>query len=158
MKTEAQLEQATVEHAYELAETMRPEDAAEALAWTGEGPLQSVLHCLESSSAAWTVLVGGEVLCLCGVAPSRTPGRGIAWMLSSEQILRHRRPFIRVSRRVVSMMLELYPVLVNAVDARYWLSIRWLQWMGFTVDKTTTIEVRGQCFHPIEARRDAWVQ
>ncbi len=42
--------------------------------------------------------------------------------------------FIKECRRRIPQMLELFPHLVNYVDARHVISVRWLKRMGFHFD------------------------
>ena len=54
-------------------------------------------------------------------------------MLGTIDLNFHSRKFLRESRRVVSLLAEEFPVMENYVDARNTASIRWLQWVGFSV-------------------------
>lgn len=126
--------EATAEHAAALASTMRQEDRTEVWAAAGHTPAQALQNALAASAEAWTGLADGKVLCMFGVAKLSILGdMASPWMLSSEELPRHARAFLRVSRVVVARWRERYPHLVNFTDSRYKTAVRWLSWLGFTI-------------------------
>jgi hypothetical protein len=56
------------------------------------------------------------------------------------------REFIRQSRRYVALMQERFPRLENYVHAGNSLSLRWLKWCGFTIDKEAA-QLGGENFY-----------
>ena len=114
---------------------------------------------LEVSERAWSLLLDGEVAALWGVAPGgrgsilARPPVGIVWAMTADSLARHRRLAARVSRQAVAELLELYPALVNWVDARYRSALRWVRWLGFEVGEAQPLGVAGLPFHPIVLRR-----
>lgn len=149
---------ATEEHALALAPTMRPEDAAEVLASGGYSPEEALVESLKVSSEAYTLLLDGKPAVMWGVVamPTRTilePPTGVVWLLGGEAIRRRKRLFLRLSRVGVSLLLERYALLVNAVDARYVGALRWVRWLGFKVGEAEPFGEAGLPFHPISIRR-----
>jgi hypothetical protein len=74
----------------------------------------------------------GEVIALCGVVATPTPGVGSVWMVGTKAISRHRTRFLREGRKWLDVKFSDYRCLGNFVDARNELHIRWLKHLGFT--------------------------
>ena len=66
-----------------------------------------------------------------GVAPTKDPEYGVAWLLSSETLFKHTKQFIKECPYWVSQMSEGYTYIYNWVDRRNWKSLKWLQFLGF---------------------------
>lgn len=161
MADEVQLLPATPAMAEELARTMRPEDAAEVFASSGKGPHAALVDSIERSDGALALLFDGEVAAMWGVAP--VPGTaptllggplvGVVWLLTGAAVSRRRNTFLRLCRPAVRGLLRRYPVLVNAIDARYQVAVRWARWLGFRVDEPVPFGFEGRPFHFISLRR-----
>lgn len=131
----AEVVPATPEHAEELALTMREADVAELWASSLCEPREALINGIKCSDQAMTGLLDGEVACMFGVTPtSMLGGNGIVWMLGSDLIEQHPKHFLRRCRAEVAVMARNYDVLHNWVDDRNVKSIRWLRWLGFTVE------------------------
>lgn len=118
---------ATWAHVRDLAATMRAADKAECAA-LGYGPYDALRTSVGSTAEPFAGLADGKVVCLFGVSNGLHP-----WLLASDDLLRHRREFLRASRAWVEGVRREYPVLYNWVGADNVLAIRWLRWLGFTV-------------------------
>lgn len=79
---------------------------------------------------------------------------GAPWMLAVEGVERLSRHLVTLGRRGVAQMLSVHPRLVNHVDARNTISIRWLERLGFTIEAAAPFGVKGLPFHrfTMEAR------
>lgn len=108
-----------------LAPRMRAAEVEECRASGDYSPLEALQASFESSAGcAWVALQDGEIACAFGAAPSLT-GPGIAWLLTSDLVERYPGRFWRTCARALEEMLAIYPVLVNFIDARHTLAIRW---------------------------------
>lgn len=86
------------------------------------------------STRSWLILDRtGLPIGVFGVAPHGAPGLGIAWLMGTEGIEGEALSVARQTRRYVSEMHRHYPVLWNYIDARNELSLRWLEWSGFSI-------------------------
>lgn len=129
------IEPATREHARMLARTMRQADANEVWAAAGVMPLTGLVCSLGLSEKAWSGFYDDRLVCMFGVSRlSLLSGQGAPWMLGSEDLPKYAIPFLRRNRDYVEDMRQGYEALVNYVDARNLLSIRWLKWLGFTIE------------------------
>jgi hypothetical protein len=141
---------ATVEHARELAASMRAADAAEVMAASGFTPEQALLDSLKVSRWAFAVYADGEILAVWGVREMESVA--VAWMLTGTAVERHRRAFWRTSKATIAVLRQHYAVIVNAVDARYAQALRWAARLGFEIDLPVPFGVAGLPFCRITMR------
>lgn len=155
----AELVPATAEHAEQLIESLRPEDAAEIEA-CGVSAAEGVRTSFETSDEATTYLFDGEVAAMFGVAVvgETVLGRsGRFWFLTGRAFAKHPRQFMRAARPLLRALLERYGTLSNVVDARYAAAIRFARSFGFEVGAPRPHGPFGMPFCPFEARRSTWV-
>lgn len=134
-----------------VATHMRTPDIEEVWA-TGEYDLEEALG--ESVSASgWsaTVSCDGEPVAICGVVDSKIPyGEGtigIPWLLGTNGLYRNAARYLIESKEIGYAMLDRHPKLANRVHAKNEASIRWLEWMGFTVhEEEVANEITGEPF------------
>lgn len=126
---------ATLDDAVALAPAMRVRDIEEAYATNGHGPLEALCRSLALSTEAWTAEDTAGPFAIFGVAPA-LPDTGSPWLLGADRLVtEHRAFFLKQSRPYVARMLELYPLLLNYVDARHTDSLVYLRRVGFTIAK-----------------------
>jgi hypothetical protein len=137
-------------YAETLAPRLRAADVAEVWAACGEEPLPAILKSLELSTYTRGLLLDGEPAAIWGVAPLRgLPGAGAAWLLGSDALTAHARTFWRLCRPELDRMLEVAPVLLNYVDARYRQALRWAERLGFSVEPARPFGFARMPFHRI---------
>lgn len=142
-----------MEHVLAIAENMRKADVDEVSASTGEAVLPALRRSYKASVKCWTAVNQDRPVVIFGVAPfSILTGKGCPWMLATDEIEDIAIPFIRQSRRYVDEMQRSFPVLINRVDARNEVSIKWLKWLGFDVQPAVNSGLNGEPFHPFERR------
>lgn len=126
----------TVEDVEYIAPRLREADRQECIAATGKDPLEILKMSLLIGDITLTLTAtDGTRVGLLGVAKSPLPDAGVIWLCATDDIYQYQMTFLRRSKKVLPKLLELYPVLHNAVDARNELHIKWLKWMGFTFIK-----------------------
>lgn len=115
---------------------MRRADVME-LEATGGAPLHSLVESIKVSDPdmTWACLdvEDNHPIAIYGVAPV-VPGVhfwGIAWLLTSERLEKHRREVWRHSVDTVTKFHSRYAVLSNWIDERNTVSLRWLRRLGF---------------------------
>jgi len=123
------------DHIFHLANNMAKADVEEVAAAVGMGPYRALEDSLNRSAVAWTGLVDERPVCMFGVSPiDILGGVGSPWLLGTGEIRKHAKTFLKLNRVYVPKMLELFPHLINYVDARHEVAIRWLKWLGFRFD------------------------
>lgn len=138
-------------HAIAMAPRVRAIEVEEIHASHGVSAEEGLLFELERSVSAWTWLVEGQPACMFGiVAPVSLSYESAPWFLSTPLVELHFRTFARECRAHLPELLERHPRLVGRVDARYALSIRWLQWLGARFEDPAPWGVTGALFRRFE--------
>ena len=134
MKKENYVRPAVLADVLELAPKMRTADREEIRASNGSSPLEAlVVPFTYEKSRNYTIIgtANEGVMGMFGVAPTKDPEYGVAWLLSSEDLFKHTKQFIKECPYWVSQMSEGYTYIYNWVDRRNWKSLKWLQFLGF---------------------------
>ena len=96
-------------------------------------------------------LYKNRVVCMYGVAElSILSNIGIPWLLGTDEIEQHSKYFLRQNRYYMKEIKKKYSYLVNFVDARNTVAIRWLEWLGFKVHETQPFGPDDMPFHRFE--------
>lgn len=136
-----------------LGDRLRAADVEEIRAASGLAPAEALRRSYELSSHVWAVrefssLPIAPPIALWGVGPlSLVEGRGCPWLLATDAFEGLGPDIARLSRPLMAAMRDLYPHLENRVDARHTRAVRWLSWLGFTIDPAKAWGVEGRPFH-----------
>lgn len=124
------------DHIFYLASNMAKADRDECSA-LGMGPFRALEDSLGRSAIAWTGMVDHDSpVCIFGVCPvDILAGIGSPWLLGTDEIKDHAKTFLKLNKQYVPRMLDLFPILMNVVDARHETAIRWLKHLGFRFDE-----------------------
>jgi hypothetical protein len=139
---------ATPERVAYIAAHLRAMDRAE-LAITSPG--EAVAEILDYSVAAsrWAIVVevDGRPAIVYGVAPTTDPMIGRAWLLATDDLLKiTRRFFLDRCRREVRLMQQKFAVLTNEAHRDNVVVLRWLEWLGFYIDRDNPVGPNGELF------------
>lgn len=135
---------ATEAHAIEIAENMRQADVEEIWASSRSLPMASTTRSFRVSrdpkiiECVWhdtkTGTADSKAMCIFGVTtPTALSRIGCPWMLGHKDLPLHAKPFLKLSREYVRQIKQDYDILINWVDARNTLSLRWMKWVGLQV-------------------------
>ena len=139
---------ATAEHIAPVAARMRQADRDEVWASSLSRPEAALRMSLAASPLAWTGLVDGVPVCMFGAAASTMlASQGCPWLLGTDEVERHAIAFLRRNRAQVGLMLKVFGTLANRVDSRNTQSVRWLEWLGFTIHPAEPFGPLGLPFH-----------
>jgi hypothetical protein len=146
--TEYQAVPAVEAHALALAKVMRWEDRREVYAGSHMTPKQALLMAVKTTERPIAWLADGQVMYMCGVRGYGMPeGNGVIWGLGSKNLTKHTIPFLRFSKQFIKEIWPHYDVLLNYVDARHILAVRWLAWLGFDVQPSEPQGPDNMMFH-----------
>jgi hypothetical protein len=135
-------------HVDHVAANIRAHDAEEIWAAGHMKAHDALTVSLRAAVLARTGLIDGEPVCVFGVSPaSLLTGIGTPWMLATPSVHHADRTLVRLSRPIVEAMQAFFALLVNWVDARNARAIRWLTWLGFTVEPARPYGMDGLPFH-----------
>ena len=111
-----------------IAPHLRQQDIDEihaACDWSVEA---AIAYSIAHSEKGGATLIDGKLAAVFGV------NNGIIWLVATDDIAAHPVAFFRLSRRIFNNLKEGYSLLENYVHVNNTLSIRWLKWLGFTIE------------------------
>jgi len=120
--------------ALHVAHNLRLADKEELRAGGTDDYIACLSESFASSSVCRVALVDGVPVAVLGVCDSKLDGVGIIWMLGTDGIYKISRQFLKGSARELSLLSAGYKTLFNYVYSENRLSIKWLEWLGFTID------------------------
>ncbi|MBR0568373.1 hypothetical protein J5J83_19805 [Azoarcus sp. L1K30] len=126
------------EHDIEFVSThLREADRLElSLSRPDVSPVQTVMESVLMSRWCCSARIDEVPSLLFGVCDSAVKGVGIPWMVSTDGISRIKRPFVKRCTIVVDRMRNDFRTLYNRVHRENAIAIRWLEWLGFEVERT----------------------
>lgn len=128
-----------------LKDRLRSSDIQEIKSAQNQTPLQALQDGLEKSDICLTVLYKGLPVAMGGV--TRTAANvGIVWLLGSNDINKIRVSFLRLSKIYMEKCLAEYGTLFNFIPPSNAATIRWLVWLGASLDDPKPIGVDGSMF------------
>lgn len=131
-----------------VAANLRQADAEEIWAFYGRCPKAMVLESFAKSNMAWTGLLDGEPVITFGCSTDdMLESNGVPWLAGTPKLEQVPFTFARLSRPFLRLMKERHVRLTNHVDVRNGLAIRWLRWLGFTLDPASPAGPFGLMFH-----------
>ena len=115
------------EHAA-IAPHLRQQDIDEIHA-VCEWPVDAAIaYSIAHSEKGGAALIDGVPCAVFGV------NNGIIWLVATDEIARHSVAFFRHSRKIFNKLKQGYSLLENYVHVNNSLSLRWLKWLGFTIE------------------------
>lgn len=131
-----------------IANNMRKADQAEVRASNNFSPFEAIHAGLKISPHKGVFWHNNEPVIIYGLS-YRDPlnGVGIPWALGTDTVKKCRKSIIHWSPIILNETLKICPNLVNYVHADNKQNVRWLKWLGFTVDEPQAIGVNGELFH-----------
>ena len=124
---------AELKDALELAPKIRKGDRQEIMASDGASPLEALVIPFTQQGKIYSIIgtKSEGVIGMFGSSPVKEKGYGIVWLLSSEDLFKHIKQFIKECPKWVHDMSKDYEHVYNFVDERNWKSLKWLQFLGF---------------------------
>jgi len=130
-----------------VADNMRQADVDEVWASNRLTPRQALRNGVNESKYTTTAVINGDVIGIFGLnVISDLTGTASPWFLGTDDVKKHTKDFLPYSRKALQSMIDLYPKLYNYVYHENKISIRWLKWLGFTVEKGVKNK-HGEIFH-----------
>lgn len=124
---------ATLEDCIKIGNNLRKQDALEMYNYDRSTPENAVINSFYKSTIAMTVLHDGVPIAMFGIMVLQDIPT--LWMLTTDELKRIGRNFVKNTSDWITKMLEIYPVLIGYVDLRNQESITWLtfvkaEWVG----------------------------
>jgi hypothetical protein len=135
-----------IDYAVDIADRMRECDKKEIWLAGHLKPLECLVSAYNQSTAVW--LVNGRAEAVYGVTAHTILGsRGIPWMLATDVVQRVPRLFLRSSRICFATMMHDFDYLENYVLSENKTSVKWLKWLGFTIEPSEPYGVEKKLFN-----------
>lgn len=131
-----------------LAPRLRAEDIAEIKAHSGSDPHAALSEGLRLSEPCYSAVnERDEPVIMFGVSTIEAGLLGCAWMLSSDEIYKHRVSFLRQSRAILDDLNDRWPCLWNVCDERNTAHIMWMKALNYTfLRRIPNFGVEGRTF------------
>lgn len=137
-----------------LKDHLKQADIDEIYAASHSTPEEALTSCLEDSVYCWTVSSGVPFMIFGIGATSLLDDKACVFMLSSKDVEKIKKRFLKGSREFVDIMLGIYPKLFNFVDARHTKSIAWLTYLGAELQEAKPHGIEGLPFHYFEFNKE----
>lgn len=116
-------------HASSIAPRLREADLNEIQAATGKPPEAALLSSIAASSVATAIIIDGVPEGLFGVVEIN-PLVGVVWAVGTDGMVRLHRRFYTEGKSWLAELHVRWPVLINYIDTRNTVHLRWLKRMG----------------------------
>lgn len=146
MKAQYDIVTATVDHIEPIANNCRQADMNECWAIAALTIREALMRSLATADEALVGRANEEPGVMYGVT-SGGDRIGQIWLISTYLVDQHQRAFLERSRLEFARFKAQYDRLFNFVDVRNKKAIRWLRWLGFTVDGPINYGLFGQPFY-----------
>jgi len=133
---------------FEMAPQLRRSDLDELDAALGVDAVTVLSECVSLSEFARVERCDGEIVYMYGSASHWLGSdRGSVWMVGTDRMSECGLHFLRKSLTEVPEITAHLRFVENYCDARNLPSLRWLSWLGFTIEEATPWGVKGLPFH-----------
>jgi hypothetical protein len=130
-----------------ISKNMRASDIKEIIAAGSDSPYNTLKRSVEASKTCSVVSFEGEPLVIVGMnKPNISTGTAVIWLLGTNNSLKFKREFMYYSRMAIDEMLTEAYRLTNYVHIGNKPSVRWLNALGFTLDKPVKLGPYGESF------------
>jgi hypothetical protein len=144
----------TIELIEVIAADMRQADVDEVWASHHHTPIQALSDGWKVSDFSVIVTVNDDPCVMFGlVIRDILSGTGVPWLLGTDNALKYKRQFLIQTQPVINEMLTICTRLVNYVHIDNKVSIRWLKWIGFTIDEPLPYGCDNELFHKFYIER-----
>ena len=129
----------TFDHILEFEFNVRPEDAAECILMHGSVH-ESVSYSIHNSQKSFVVLDKYGIVCAIYGYGFNGDGTTTPWFLSTDSFPEIARSFSKWGKGIIQDYVKFNRPVVGYVDSRYTKAVRWLEWLGFTINRDTNLE------------------
>ena len=134
---------------FEIEPLLRKVDVEEARVASGKDLLESLIFGVNTSvKCKFARAEDGRPLCVFGVTRQTVLGStGVIWMVGTDLMNQYSRQFLRQCRNDIDKITKGFKIVHNYCDARNSITMRWLLWLGFTIEDAQPYGRYGMPFH-----------
>ena len=116
-----------------LSQHLRKADLQELQAGLYHSAKAALEDGLRTSTDCFTILspITEEPVAMFGAYYQPEHRYSTVWLLGTDELITHKRKFLRYSKRWIHRINKVYGTIGNYVDERNTVHIRWLEWCGF---------------------------
>jgi len=118
-----------------VAWNIRDADLRELRAVSNRPAVEIIREGVRYSRPARVAVINDEPVAIFGVVPFDDPGIGSIWMIGTDSIELSPISFLRRCKDEMEDLLAGYCYVSNICHAENTLHLKWLKWLGFTVDE-----------------------
>lgn len=145
---ELDIRESVLDDAEIFAPILRPIDVIEVASMSGRSPRSVLRSGVRFGEVARSVFIGGEPVCMFGVVRNGAfSDEGTIWMLGTEAIRKNSFKFLRNCADQVKDMVSGFSKVANLCHADNKTTLRWLKWLGFTIEAAKPQGKKGEMFH-----------
>jgi hypothetical protein len=124
------------DHLRHVLANLAPDDRAELkAARLSHRSFQTFSKAAEEATECAVILAAREPICVYGIQPHpREPDHGIPWMVVTPTFQSHPKAMCRIAQGVIARWRSQFRLIGNLVHCRHSRAIRFLDWLGFTVE------------------------
>ena len=111
---------------------LRELDIEELEAATGLNWKDAFKWSIRNSKHTWVIIYNRKIEGVFGLGDNDCIG--VPWFVATNKFDSFSFAVGKQSKEIIKMFLEIYPYLQNYVYAKHFTAIRWLRWLGFTVN------------------------
>ncbi|WP_212386697.1 DUF2833 domain-containing protein [Acinetobacter junii] len=132
-----------------LVENLRESDKEEMKAYFNDDYSWQVKTSVKFSRDAWSVIVNGKLLFICGVGLTSMIGNvGCPWLLGTSFIQNYPKEFYKQANNILAEIKDNYDFLENHVHAKNKTAVAFLKRLGFKIGEPEKYGANGDLFHP----------
>ena len=140
--TKLRFEKLKPEHA-KITPYLRLADKQEMQALTGLNPDICVAYSIAFTQKGYAAYYDNKLAAVFGLSDN------LIWLLGTDEITKHPVTFFKVSKKIFKELTKGREYLYNYVDARNKLHLRWLAWLGFTIEEAQIMGAEQRPFHKV---------
>ncbi len=130
-----------------VAENMREIDKLEAYEMSGLEPLMALKASVMSSKRVVATRFNGTPNAIFGVVEVNfLAGHGVPWVLTTDACVSLPSVFMRMTKDIYPALTTGYNILTNYVHEDNIKSIKWLEYLGFTLEPPQPMGINGENF------------
>ncbi len=124
----------TKAHARDILANMRGINLVE-VERIGVDPCKTMDEAMDRAVLTWAGTINEKLVCLGGIEQATIlSDSAYLWLVTTKAVEEHSFIFVRRSQIVLDAIFDRYRMVYGVVDKDFERSIRWLRWLGFSID------------------------
>lgn len=144
----AKVIKATLDHIKQISPFIREADKKEVFASSGLEIEKALEQSISVDGYHYAGFIDEKLICIFGIG--RIGNIGVPYLIGTDEIEKHKRVVAIHSKGFIDKYKREFDYMVNFVDARNKLAIKWLEWLGFTIHEAQNFGFLNLPFHKFD--------